>query len=178
MRFSKIVPYGAMCAMMAVVAVAVAQPPATEVRRGDEYYLAMGKMYLRHIHDHAQILHQYAALAQPVPDDVLSEHVREMRADLTSAKATYAKLSEKTKTDATSAKKLADVQSQLKQVASAIDQLEHAVGALQDADAKIILDLTGGVTDAAKTGHAATHEIHLYYFPMTDSHFDQGVFAN
>lgn len=165
-----------MCTALGLVE---AQQPAGTSRRGDEYFLALGKMFSRHNFDHAQILHQYAALSEPIPDDVLNEHIREMRSDLTSAKAAYGKLSEKAKTDPMSGKKIVELQTHLKQIDVAIDQMEHAVGELQDADSKLVMDLTKDVTTSAKSSHAAAQAIHFYFNPNDATpHFDQGVFAN
>ncbi len=178
-RVSTWLKFAVVLGMLIGPVVASAQDAAADKRRGDEYYLAAGKLYNRHIYDHAFLLHQYAVAGQAVPDHVLKEHIDGMKSDLTAAKASYARLSDKPKSDPAAAKKLADINARLARIEGAIGQLEHASAALQDADAKIVMDLASEVSQSAKASHAATTEIHRFMYPDDGTpHFDQGPFVN
>lgn len=165
--------------MIAPTGKMMAQQAAASDRRGDEYILAIAKMYQRHIYDHAQILHQYGALGATIPDEVLKEHLSGMRSELSAAKATFARLSNKAKNHAETNKKLATVEAKFADIGKAVDALEKASASQQDTDSQAILNLTKQVTSSAKAAHAATHEAQAFYIPEgAIPHFDQGVFAN
>ena len=83
--------------------------PMTSKLKGDAYYFHLGEVYDSHAYDHARILHRYEVDREPVPMDVIEEQTAQIRSNIEAANKAYGKLSDATRKDPVTAKKLAEI---------------------------------------------------------------------
>ena len=148
-------------ALLLALAIAPATPDALADsaptnKRADLYYVAAGKTYNMHANDHVRMLGKYAAATnEPVPADVVREHVTAIRNNLQSAKKAYSKLEASAKTNPTVAKELAEINKRLDSVGTQLSDLDS-----DDAiDSKLVLTATQAISQDLKTTHLASKEI-------------------
>jgi len=131
----------------------------TAAHRAERYFVAAGKTYNMHAHDHARMLGKYAAATgAPVPSGVVREHVQAIDANVARARQAYAKLIAAAKTNPAVAEQLAEIEKQLKSVTSEVNKLKTASNA-DTADAKLILTETDAISKNLKATHDASKEI-------------------
>lgn len=135
----------------------------------DAYYLYSGGAHDAHAQDWARILKQYSASKQSVPVDLVADTVKAIRQNIQAAQKAYGKLSDTSKKNPHTAKKLAEIEKQhaeILELCKAIDSQEVRTGA----DAKEMCDrcdqvmqrLTAALVaskEAAQRGNIVTREL-------------------
>jgi hypothetical protein len=127
--------------------------------RAEKYYVAAGKTYNMHAHDHARMLGKYAAAHDaPVPSEVVREHVQAIDANVARARQSYTKLNTAAKTNPAVAEQLAEIEKQLKSVTAQVNKLKSASNS-DKAETKAILAETDAISKSLKATHDASKEI-------------------
>jgi DNA repair exonuclease SbcCD ATPase subunit len=128
-------------------------------RRAEQYYVAAGKTYNMHAHDHARMLRKYAeASNSPVPREVIREHATAIAANVDRARQSFAKL-------ATAAKQLPNVEKQLAEIEKRLSQVSGKIAKLNTAstdeavDSEMLAKETSEIVNDLKATHMAGKEI-------------------
>ncbi len=127
--------------------------------RGSQYYVAAGKTYNIHAHDHVRMLGKYAVASdKPVPKGVIKEHVAAIRSNIKNALAAYTKLGDSAKDNPTVQKQLAEIQ---KHLASVSQQVSHLDDQATDegVESKLVLSEATAMAKDLKATHDASKEI-------------------
>ena len=152
----------AMTAAVATVSggsTALGQARPDPTRRAEQYYVAAGKTYNMHAHDHARMLGKYAAAVDhPLPPAVVKEHAAAISGNVERARQAYNKLAQTARNNPTLAAQLTQIQSRLAAVTKQLAQL-HASSAKEAVDARLVLSQTAAIARDLKATHLASKQI-------------------
>jgi len=104
---------------------AFGQAKATQVARGDAYYLQRGQIDTEHANDHARLAEEYMAMSGL--GEAAKDHARAIRTGVKSARQSHSMLSDVAKKDAEIAKKLASIAEREKQLLALADRIDPPV---------------------------------------------------
>jgi cytochrome c556 len=136
-------------AILLLLTAAAYADDASSSKREVRYYAAAGKTYNMHANDHARMLGKFAAATnQPVPAEVVREHTAAIRANVSRAKQSFAKLGDAAQNPKVAAQ-LAEIQKRLAAVTKQVDTLESE----KDVDAKAVLAATADISADLKATH-------------------------
>lgn len=139
--------------------VAAAAENVDSTRRAEQYYVAAGKTYNMHAHDHARMLGKYAAAAnEPVPRDVVQEHADGIATNVEHARNSFAKLATAAKGDPTIKQQLAEIEKRLDQVTGQVARLKTESND-EAVDSQLLAKETAQITSDLKATHMAGKEI-------------------
>ena len=141
---------------LALLALPQQAPADDAAKRAEQYQVAAGKTYNMHANDHARILGKYAkATGKPVPQAVVREHTKAIRANVAQAALAYKNLASSAGGSPQVSAQLAEIQKRLAEVTKKVDSLE----AENDAEAKVIVDATTDISADLKATHDASKVI-------------------
>ncbi len=129
---------------------AIAQRSAGSKILGTAYEGWSGGMYQDHAYDHMEVLRNYAAVDEPIPQEVAKRHVDAVRSNLTAAKKSYARLAAKADDKAAAAKHVAAINEQHAKALAQCDKIdaEVAKGGNAGAVQKCCTDATAAIKAA------------------------------
>jgi len=141
---------------LALLALPEQAPADDAAKRAEQYQVAAGKTYNMHANDHARMLGKYAkATGQPVPQEVIAEHTKAIRANVAQAAQAYKKLASSAGDNPQVAAQLAEIQKRLAQVSQKVSELESD----KDAEAKMVEEATTDISADLKATHDASKAI-------------------
>lgn len=114
----------AMLGLMVISSPAFAQRGANSKSLNTAYSINSGSTYQNHAYQQSGLLNSYASNETSVPQPVIQEHSKAIRASVEAASKQYNKLQDVVKNNPEAAKKLAEIKDQHARVIELCDQLD------------------------------------------------------